>query len=179
VKPIKSDPSIIPPKDLILDVHDLGEHIEQGDVQEAARIASQLAKKGVRLQPKPSRTGRNEQDFRIQVQLDGNDYGTDDHGPKLFLNVFPSTTIRELRAAFELSHQYQPSNQYFFVNGRLAHDDFTMNELNVGQNSLFVLFVLTYPKTFKKTETWKCPECNASNQPNIVRCRSCSATRRD
>ena len=35
---------------------------------------------------------------RIHVQLDGNEYGVDQNGPKFPIEVFPSTTIRELRA---------------------------------------------------------------------------------
>jgi len=36
---------------------------------------------------------------RVHVQLDGNEYGVDQHGAKIPVDVFQSTTIRELRAA--------------------------------------------------------------------------------
>jgi len=75
------------------------------------------------------------------------------------MGVYPSTTIRELRTAvsvkkkeissyfllllkFEYSENFPPSNQYFFVNGRLAHENSTINELDVRPDSLFVLFVI-------------------------------------
>jgi hypothetical protein len=35
---------------------------------------------------------------RIQVQLDGNEYGIDQYGARIPVDVFQSTTIRELRA---------------------------------------------------------------------------------
>jgi hypothetical protein len=35
---------------------------------------------------------------RIQVQLDGNEYGVGQQGARIPVNVFQSTTIRELRA---------------------------------------------------------------------------------
>ena len=83
--------------------------------------------------------------------------------------VYPSTTVRELRAVvrieeilsskptnpflfihqFEAAYQYPPANQYFFVNGKIAHDQSTMHDLNVGPNSLFVLFLLAHTKQFK------------------------------
>ncbi|CAF4175632.1 unnamed protein product, partial [Rotaria magnacalcarata] len=89
----------------------------------------------------------------IQVQLDGDEYGIDQNGGKFPIDVFRFTKVRELRAAFEFAYQYPPSNQYLFVNGCLAHDDSTMKDLNVGPNSLFILFVLSYPRTFNRTVT--------------------------
>jgi hypothetical protein len=35
---------------------------------------------------------------RIQVQIDGNEYGIDQQGARFPIDVFQSTTIRELRA---------------------------------------------------------------------------------
>jgi hypothetical protein len=49
--------------DLLLDVHNLGKYIKQGDATTAARIASQLASKGVHLQAKSSRNTENEKEF--------------------------------------------------------------------------------------------------------------------
>ena len=103
--------------DLLLDVHHLGKYIEQGNSDAAARLASQLASKRVRLHANSSKNTRNDLEFtyvyeksffffkffflinRIQVQLDGNEYGIDQHGATIPLNVFPTTTVRELRAA--------------------------------------------------------------------------------
>jgi hypothetical protein len=95
----------------------LGKYIEEGDARSAARIASELASKGVRLQAKSSRNSGNEKEFtyvqkttsflsliflilinRIQVQLDGNEYNVDQHGATIPVDVFQSTTVRELRA---------------------------------------------------------------------------------
>jgi len=36
---------------------------------------------------------------RIFVQFDGNEYGIDQNGGTIPIHVFPSTTVRELRAA--------------------------------------------------------------------------------
>jgi len=41
----------------------LGQYIERGDAGSAARLASDLASKGVRLQAKSSRNGQNEKEF--------------------------------------------------------------------------------------------------------------------
>lgn len=101
---------------------------------------------------------------RIEVQLDGNEYGLDQHGAIFPISVFPTTTVRELRATvhdhfhffithvlfssfqFEISQGFAPTNQYFFVNGHLAHDNSTMKDLNVGPGSLFVLYFLKHSK---------------------------------
>ena len=39
---------------------------------------------------------------RISIQLDGNEYGIDQNGGTIPVNVYPSTTIRELRAAVSM-----------------------------------------------------------------------------
>jgi hypothetical protein len=49
--------------DLLSDVHLLSQYIEQGDIQEAAQKASQLASQGVLLQAKPSTSTLNEKEF--------------------------------------------------------------------------------------------------------------------
>jgi hypothetical protein len=43
---------------------------------------------------------------------------------------------------FEYTEKFSPANQYFFVNGHLAHENFTMKELDVHPDLLFVLFVI-------------------------------------
>jgi hypothetical protein len=49
--------------DLLSDVNLLSQYIEQGDIQEAAQKASQLASQGVLLQAKPSTSTLNEKEF--------------------------------------------------------------------------------------------------------------------
>jgi hypothetical protein len=104
----------------------LGTYIEQGHSDAAARQAAQLASKGIRLHVNPSNNTRNENEFmyiymkkrvlfflkfiflinRIQIQLDGNEYGIDQHGATIPVNVFSSTTVRELRAAVYEIHEF-------------------------------------------------------------------------
>ena len=45
---------------------------------------------------------------RILVQFDGNEYGINQNGGTIPVNVFPSTTIRELRAAVCTKDFYYP-----------------------------------------------------------------------
>ncbi|CAF0758151.1 unnamed protein product [Adineta ricciae] len=158
--------------DLLLSVHGLGELIESGDTYAAAQLATQLALTGVRLRAKPSGNDAKEQEFLVYVRLDGNKYSVGKHGATIPVHVFPSTTVRELRAVFELSHQSLPSGQYLFVNGHLAHDDDSMSHLRVGPNTVFVLFELTRTKG-----PWNCWNCNISNPPNDLVCCTCSAAR--
>ncbi|CAF3204564.1 unnamed protein product, partial [Rotaria sp. Silwood2] len=113
----------------------------------------------------------------ILVQFDGDEYGVDQHGGTISVDVFPSTTVRELRAAFELAYHYSAFNQYFFVNGNLVHDNSTMRDLKVGPNSLFVLFLLEHSKKFKNNDSWECSTCTNQNPSNTFRCILCSASR--
>jgi len=101
------------------------------------------------------------------------------HGGSISFSVYPSTSINELRAAMEQIHHYDPANQYFFVNGGLAYDGATMTELNVGPNSLFILFLLSQSKTFNTQASWKCHVCRASNMGCDLKCRTCFASRVD
>jgi len=94
----------------------LSKFIKQGNSDGAARIARQLVSQGVRL--KATSQLENEEEFqyennfvtslswiiiffnnRIFVQFDGNEYGIDQNGGTIPIHVFPSTTVRELRAA--------------------------------------------------------------------------------
>ncbi|CAF1043360.1 unnamed protein product [Adineta ricciae] len=134
--------------DLLLSVHGLGKHIESGDTYAAAELAKELALTGVRLRAKLSENDSKEQEFLVHVRLDGNKYSVGKHGATIPVRVFPSTTVRELRAVFELSYQSLPTGQYLFVNGHLAHDDDSMSDLKVGPNTIFVLFELTRTKVF-------------------------------
>ncbi|CAF4692572.1 unnamed protein product, partial [Rotaria sp. Silwood2] len=43
---------------------------------------------------------------------------------------------------FEYTHKFPLANQYFFVNGHLAHAESTMKDLEVKSGSLFVLFLI-------------------------------------
>ncbi|CAF4429844.1 unnamed protein product [Rotaria socialis] len=133
-------------KNILTNIHNLSKSIQQGNIDEANRIIMQLASQGARLQGQAFTQLKNEDQFQILVQLDGDQYDIDKDGRTIFLNVFPSTTVRELRAVFELLYHYSPSNQYFFVNGLLADDNSTMKELQVGPKSLFVLFLLENSK---------------------------------
>jgi hypothetical protein len=93
----------------------LSKYIEQGDGPAAARLASDLALKGLRLKAHSINKTQDEKEFmyaqknkfvfefifkinRIYVQIDGNEYGTDQHGARYPIDVFQSTTVRELRA---------------------------------------------------------------------------------
>ncbi len=49
--------------DLLLDVHHLGEYIEQGEAAAASQLASQLASKGVRLQANSFKGIQDEKEF--------------------------------------------------------------------------------------------------------------------
>ncbi|CAF1940287.1 unnamed protein product [Rotaria magnacalcarata] len=133
-------------KNILTNIHNLSKYIQQGNSDEATRMIMQFASQGARLQGQAFTQLKNEDQFQILVQLDGDQYGIDKDGGTIFLNVFPSTKVRELRAVFELLYHYSPSNQYFFVNGLLADDNSTMKELQVGPKSLFVLFLLENSK---------------------------------
>ncbi|UJR27349.1 hypothetical protein I4U23_008642 [Adineta vaga] len=164
-------------KDLLPHIHELGECIGQGDTDKAVGLATQLASAGVRIQVKPSNGHSHEAKMMIYVQLDGNLYSIDQHGPRIPVNVFPSTTVRELRAIFELTYQSSPNSQYIFVNGRLAHDDESMTDLHVGPQSTFVLFQLAYGKMFTENGPWSCRSCRSKNEPNSYHCEICFAER--
>ncbi|CAF2175256.1 unnamed protein product [Rotaria magnacalcarata] len=167
--------NVVPAKELLLDTQRLSKYIQEGDEIAAARLASQFAAQNIRLQAKALQKQNDEASFTIQVQLDGDEYGIDQNGGKFPIDVFRFTKVRELRAAFEFAYQYPPSNQYFFVNGCLAHDDSTMKDLNVGPNSLFILFVLSYARTFNRTGPWTCSACNTRNNQHQQRCLTCTA----
>ncbi|CAF4607069.1 unnamed protein product [Rotaria sp. Silwood1] len=175
------DQPVAYPKELLLKISRLSKCIEIGAGIAAAQLSSELASQNIRLQAKSLRTIEDEKEFTIYVQLDGNEYGIDQHGGKIPVDVFRLTTVRELRAIFESAYQYPPSNQYFFVNGYLAHDNLTMKDLNVGPNSLFVLFVLTHPKIFRNTASgpWECLICKKNNDQHHFRCVTCAAARTD
>ncbi|CAF1061200.1 unnamed protein product [Adineta steineri] len=164
-------------RDTLVDIHNLSRSIKQGNQDEAAQLTTQLTSQGIRIQDKLLKPLQNEEEFQILVQFDGNEYGVDQNGGTIPVKVFPSTTVRELRAAFELAYNYCPTNQYFFVNGQLVNDNSTMTELTVGPNSLFVLFLLTHPKIFKNNGPWNCSTCSTQNQENDIRCSICLALR--
>jgi hypothetical protein len=95
------------------------------------------------------------------LKVDSNDQGISDKDTEIEMNVYPSTTVSELRAAvciknelfssmhkifvllkYEYSEIFPASSQYVFVNGHLAYENSTMADLNVRDNSLFVLFII-------------------------------------
>ncbi|CAF4411778.1 unnamed protein product, partial [Rotaria sp. Silwood2] len=187
-------PPVACPKELLLETYRLGKYIEIGASNAAAQLASELASQNIRLKANSLRATENEKEFTIYVQLDGNEYGIDQNGGKIPVDVFRLTTVRELRAIFEFAYQYPPTNQYFFVNGCLAHDDSTMKSLNVGPNSLFVLFVLTHPRNFQNIASttndssssvtpvsayWECVDCHTYNPSSRKSCKTCRRLRQD
>ncbi|CAF4526935.1 unnamed protein product, partial [Rotaria socialis] len=190
--------NVVPAKELLLDIQRLNKYIQEGDEIAAVQLASQFASQHIRLQAKALNKQNDEASFTIQVQLDGDEYGIDQNGGKIPIDVFRFTKVRELRAAFEFAYQYPPNNQYFFVNGCLAHDDSTMKDLNVGPNSLFILFFLSYPRTFNRTASisasttadspstvrpvssyWECVECHSYNPSARRACKACRRLRQD
>ncbi len=166
------------------DVYQLGECIKRGRTDDAVDLAKKLSKQRVRLEAKLQDNPREEKSIRyvkncfffnkviinflnrIRVRIDTNGRTISNQQKEFKMNVYPSTTIAELRAAvsvknkettfintkvllyffflfkFQYSKDYSPSNQYFFVNGHLAHEKSTMKELDVEQDILFVLFVI-------------------------------------
>ena len=54
----------------------------------------------------------------------------------LFYNI-----IISFYSQFQYTHDFPLADQYFFVNGHMAYVESTMNDLNVQNNALFVLFV--------------------------------------
>ncbi|CAF1168459.1 unnamed protein product [Rotaria sordida] len=128
--------------DVLADVYRLGQHIRQGDVDEAVAVSKKLANQHVQLQANPWRQSKEEQIIPIRIQIDSNNQDLSNKYDTFTADVYPSTKIHELRAALGYSNYNLPSNQYFFVNGHLAHENSTIQDLNVQQNSLFILFII-------------------------------------
>ena len=103
---------------------------------------------------------------RIKVKIDSNSDEFSKRNTEFDMNVYPSTTIRELRTTvnmtnkcclllfclfkdfvfflkFKLTDIGSSSNQYLFVNGHLAHDTSTMSALNIQDGTLFILFIIS------------------------------------
>ncbi|CAF4307729.1 unnamed protein product [Rotaria sp. Silwood2] len=91
-------PPVACPKELLLETYRLGKYIEIGASNAAAQLASELASQNIRLKANSLRATENEKEFTIYVQLDGNEYGIDQNGGKIPVDVFRLTTVRELRA---------------------------------------------------------------------------------
>ncbi len=103
---------------ILVDIHQLNEYIEQGDVDKATKLFKQLASQGIQFQAKISEKLPNDNMFpyvmnssslwffisrllihSIRVRIDDKISRTSDREEQLVLNVYKSTTIRELRAA--------------------------------------------------------------------------------
>ncbi|CAF3403568.1 unnamed protein product [Rotaria sp. Silwood1] len=128
--------------DILVDVYQLGQHIRQGDVNEAVALSKKLATQRIPLQANSWTSSKEEQTIQIRIKIDSNDPSLSLKYDEFTMAVYPSTTIHELRTALEYSNYNLPRNQYFFVNGHLADENFTMKDLNVQSKSLFILFII-------------------------------------
>ncbi|CAF1178930.1 unnamed protein product [Rotaria sordida] len=93
----------------------------------------------IQFQTKITKDKLNEDLFSINI--DGIDHELKNQYKPIPLDVYKSTIVHELKAIFESMYKFPKSNQCFFVNGSFAHEDLLMNDLNVKNNSLFVLFL--------------------------------------
>ncbi|CAF0984945.1 unnamed protein product [Rotaria sordida] len=129
-------------KTIFVEIHNLSEYIQQGEANKADELIKKLIKSGVQLQVKHLKETLDEQTFPIRIKIDGFDSDITDLNKFFDVDVYPSTTVHELRAFFEYTLKFPLANQYFFVNGHLAHAESTMNDLKVKNGSLFVLFLI-------------------------------------
>ncbi|CAF0926032.1 unnamed protein product [Rotaria sordida] len=127
---------------IFVEIHNLSEYIQQGEANKADELIKKLIKSGVQLQVKHLKEPLDEQTFPIRIKIDGFDSDITDLNKFFDVDVYPSTTVHELRAFFEYTLKFPLANQYFFVNGHLAHAESTMNDLKVKNGSLFVLFLI-------------------------------------
>ncbi|CAF2346027.1 unnamed protein product [Rotaria sp. Silwood2] len=128
--------------DVLVDIYQLGQHIRQGDTDNAVALSRKLANQRISLQAKPWSKSKEEQTIQITIKIDSNDQSFSSRYDPITMDVFPSTKINELRTALEYCNFNLPANQYFFVNGHLAHENCTMEELNIQPRSLFILFII-------------------------------------
>ncbi|CAF0780995.1 unnamed protein product [Adineta steineri] len=128
---------------LLIDIYQLGQNIRQGNIDEAVGLAKKLAQQNIPLQASPWNGQREEEIIEVKVKIDSNEPRiSNKYKNEMIISVYPSTTIQELCLIFEHCHNFSPLNQYFFVNGHLAHHDSTMKDLNIRSNSLFILFII-------------------------------------
>ncbi len=89
------------------DVYQLGQYIKRGRTDEAANLAKKLSNQRVQLEVK---LGENQQEeipisyvkTKIKVKIDSNDRNIANQHKEQTVNVYPSTTIAELRAAVSI-----------------------------------------------------------------------------
>ena len=62
--PVSTVPAGINRENILINIHELGEAIQQGDVQKSANLAKMLADEGVQLQLKPTNQGLKEEQFK-------------------------------------------------------------------------------------------------------------------
>ncbi|CAF0722707.1 unnamed protein product [Adineta ricciae] len=128
-------------KDILNDVHELTKSIQTGEVCRAEELASKLANQGVQLTKKNINQDQLHDSLRIRVKIDGMDLPSNYTAEEHTLNIHQSTTIRELKAMFQRTCGFSMANQYFFVNGHLAHEMYSMYDLGLEDNAFFILFV--------------------------------------
>ncbi|CAF1311119.1 unnamed protein product [Adineta ricciae] len=127
--------------DILNDVHELTKSIQTGEVCRAEELASKLANQGVQLTKKNINQDQLHDSLRIRVKIDGMDLPSNYTAEEHTLNIHQSTTIRELKAMFQRTCGFSMANQYFFVNGHLAHEMYSMYDLGLEDNAFFILFV--------------------------------------
>ena len=106
--------------------------------------------------------------WRVRIQIDSN---AREFNGNLTMDVYPSTTVRELRAAVSkpslvvhyfpclslfkvgyVQNRIPSTGQYWFVNGHLAYENSTMADLNVQADTLFILFVVSAWNNWESTD---------------------------
>ncbi|CAF1312268.1 unnamed protein product [Adineta ricciae] len=127
--------------DILNGVHELTKSIQTGEVNRAAELASKLADQGVQLTKKNIGQDQPHDSLRIHVKIDGMDLPSNYTAEEHTLNIYQSTTIRELKAMFQHTCGFSIVNQYFFVNGHLAHEICSMHDLRLEDGAFFILFV--------------------------------------
>ncbi|CAF1305442.1 unnamed protein product [Rotaria magnacalcarata] len=128
--------------DILVDVYKLGQCIRQGDTDGAAVFSKKLAHLRAPLAVNSFKQSKEQPTIKIVIKIDSTDERISNQYKDFSMNVYPSTTVHELRTALEYSKHNLPTNQILFVNGHLAHDKTTMHDLNIQTNSLFVLFII-------------------------------------
>jgi hypothetical protein len=116
----------------LADVYQLGQHIRQGHTDDAVTLAKKLSQKHVQLQGNLRKQQDEENSIqyvkkkkklsfifhkiiiflnRIRVKIDSNDQRVTKKYGELTMDVYPSTTIRELRTAVSV---HKTRNSFFY-----------------------------------------------------------------
>ncbi|UJR21481.1 hypothetical protein I4U23_024565 [Adineta vaga] len=126
---------------ILIDIHNFAESIQNGDANSAYNLASKLAVQGIQLIDKTSDDSQLNRPLRIRVKMDGIDIPKNLINEEHNLNIYESTTVHELKVIFQYTHGFSLNNQYFFVNGYLAHSKCSMNDLQIQNDAFFILFI--------------------------------------